>query len=265
VDERLLLYYFLSKFTTLQISEKRYGTRTMSVRDAKWKDFKSALEKFVQREGHADVPQKHCEDGYRLGQGVRHVRSRGQFVKYRADRRAYLEDLGFKWSVSNSTSSRRRGNNGEDDRWLRFKMAIQQFKQREKHCLVPMKHVETLVVEGETVQYKLGQQVSEVRNTHQHIKRHEERKKWLTDLGFVWVVRYADKGNRAEEFFKMRAEEDRKVVAALRKRRKKAEEDRKIAATLQKRRKTEKNEKVLTPPPAPHPSTATTTALHYSN
>ena len=164
------------------------------VREEKWQSFKSALEKFVKREGHANVPQKHCEGEYKLGQGVRNVRSRGHFVKNRPERRALLTDMGFEWPKRVLKVKK------EDERWKLFKQAITQFYEREKHCLVSVKHVETLTLkDGTTLQYKLGQQVCEVRNSHQHVKGDSERKKWLTDLGFLWIVR----GN-GHNFFEMK-------------------------------------------------------------
>ena len=165
-----------------------------NVREARWQSFKCALEKFVKREGHANVPQKHCEGEYKLGQGVRHVRSRGQFVKNRPERRALLSDMGFLWSKKGKKVRK------EDGRWALFKKAITQFCEREKHCLVNIKHVEKVTLnDGTTLNYNLGQQVSEVRNTHQHVKGDTERKKWLTELGFVWILR-----GSAHDFYEMK-------------------------------------------------------------
>ena len=138
----------------------------------------------MKREGHANVPQKHCEGEYKLGQGVRHVRSRGQFVKNRPERRALLSDMGFLWSKKGKKVRK------EDGRWALFKKAITQFCEREKHCLVTIKHVEKVTLnDGTTLNYNLGQQVSEVRLSHRYVKGDTERKKWLTELGFVWIVR----------------------------------------------------------------------------
>ena len=80
------------------------------------------------------------------------------------------------------------------------RMLITQFCEREKHCLVNIKHVEKVTLnDGTTLNYNLGQQVSEVRNTHQHVKGDTERKKWLTELGFVWILR-----GSAHDFYEMK-------------------------------------------------------------
>ena len=148
----------------------------------------------MKREGHANVPQKHCEGEYKLGQGVRHVRSRGQFVKNRPERRALLSDMGFEWSKNVSKVRK------EDGRWRLFKKAITQFYEREKHCLVTIKHVEKVTLnDGTTLNYNLGQQVSEVRLSHRYVKGDTERKKWLTELGFVWILR-----GSAHDFYEMK-------------------------------------------------------------
>ena len=175
-------------------------------REEKWLEFKEALLSFVGREGHSCVPQKHIEGTYRLGQSVRHIRSRGQYVKGHPERKVWLDDLGFDWKSTNTKSSTAAS-------WQRFKSALTKFSEREKHCLVPTKHVEKwkeMNKDGTVIEikYNLGEHVSAVRNSLQFVKENEERMKWLQDVGFIWIVdrHRVNKHKDTIEFFNMKAE-----------------------------------------------------------
>ena len=63
-----------------------------------WERFQVSLRKFKAREGHCRVPQRHVEDGHKLGTAVRFVRCKQQYVKGRPDRMAWLIEIGFDFS-----------------------------------------------------------------------------------------------------------------------------------------------------------------------
>jgi hypothetical protein len=68
------------------------------MRDAFWEEGFAHLQRFVEREGHARVPQTTREDGFRLGSWVdrqRQFRARGELDP---DRERRLETLpGWAW------------------------------------------------------------------------------------------------------------------------------------------------------------------------
>ena len=65
--------------------------------EAQWEEGFRSLVKFHQREGHCRVPQRHREEGYRLGQWV--SVQRGSKDTMLPERRQRLDALGFVWKV----------------------------------------------------------------------------------------------------------------------------------------------------------------------
>jgi hypothetical protein len=64
-----------------------------------WEEGFRSLAIFRQREGHCRVPQKHREQGFRLGQWVSNQRARADKETMPPDRRQRLDALGFVWKV----------------------------------------------------------------------------------------------------------------------------------------------------------------------
>ncbi|MFD7012368.1 Helicase associated domain protein [Rhodococcus jostii] len=98
------------------------------MREDTWADSYSALVSFVQREGHARVPQSHVESGINLGTWVA-VQRRNKDTLSPA-RREQLEELA-EWSWDPLA-----------DAWNRNFTALTAFIDREGHANVPNKHVE---------------------------------------------------------------------------------------------------------------------------
>jgi hypothetical protein len=73
--------------------------------DARWEEGFNALQRFVEREGHAGVPQprppnQFVEDGYNLGKWVGHQRAFHRRGELSSDRAARLEaQPGWVWSA----------------------------------------------------------------------------------------------------------------------------------------------------------------------
>ncbi len=64
-----------------------------------WEEGVRSLAIFRKREGHCRVPQKHREQGFRLGQWVSNKRARADIGTMSPDRRQQLDALGFIWKV----------------------------------------------------------------------------------------------------------------------------------------------------------------------
>ena len=89
----------------------------------------SALEKYVEREGHSRVPRSHMEDGFNLGHWVTTQRSTGQ-RRISPERISWLESLpGWVWNVPDSA-------------WEEGFSVLEKYVQREGHARVPQSHVE---------------------------------------------------------------------------------------------------------------------------
>src|SRR5262249_53721222 len=86
------------------------------------------LVRFVEREGHARVPQAHVEDGYRLGQWVSHQRRRR--ARLTADQARRLAALpGWEWQTASAA-------------WEKGYAQLVRFVEREGHARVPWNNVE---------------------------------------------------------------------------------------------------------------------------
>ena len=73
-----------------------------------WIKLLDALRRFYAREGHARVPAFHVEGTYRLGEVLRGVRTRNDFVADCPERRVVLEEMGVVWQVNYASNQPRR-------------------------------------------------------------------------------------------------------------------------------------------------------------
>ncbi|MCG3775603.1 MAG: hypothetical protein JW395_2445 [Nitrospira sp.] len=140
------------------------GRRLKANRDAlaaQWEEGVRFLELFRQREGHCRVPQKHREQGYRLGAWVHNQRKEKDTML--PERRARLDMLGFVWDPFTA-------------QWEEGFRSLEIFRQREGHCRVPQKHRE----QG----YRLGAWVHNQRVDKETML--PDRRQRLDALGFVW-------------------------------------------------------------------------------
>ncbi|MCP4607001.1 MAG: hypothetical protein GY847_41895 [Proteobacteria bacterium] len=111
------------------------------------KGFESLL-RYVEREGHARVPTKHVEDGFKLGVWVSVQRTRKRQKKMSRQRYFVLNGIeGWSW-------------NALKEKWPAALARLKKYADREGHSMVPMKHVE----DG----FKLGQWV--------HTQRRDKKK-----------------------------------------------------------------------------------------
>ena len=95
----------------------------------KWEENFVLVEQYAQREGHANVPEDHVEDGVKLGRWLewqRRTMRDGTLDESHADR---LEALGVSWDPF-------------FDQWEHHFDLLRQFKAREGHCNVAFDHQE---------------------------------------------------------------------------------------------------------------------------
>ena len=108
-------------------------------RNEAWDRAIELLRIFAEREGHAQVPARHEEGGFRLGAWVGNVRSRGRRGLLAPDRARQLEDIpGWSWHVRR-------------DRWEDGFRALITYSEREGHTAVPVGHKEGAIALGQWV------------------------------------------------------------------------------------------------------------------
>ena len=96
--------------------------------DYTWEQRIALLNKFVERKGHSRVPDKHVEDGIKLGSWVREQRTHRDNLS--EQRRARLQALpGWSWGLT-------------EDSWEEKYEAVKMFAARVGHARVPQNHRE---------------------------------------------------------------------------------------------------------------------------
>lgn len=133
--------------------------------ERKWKEHYQRLLAFVEREGHCRVPARYVEDGFGLGRWVRTQRTAKD--KLTADRYRALEAVeGWHWS-------------GQEAKWERAIVLLDQFISREGHARVPKHHIE----DG----FKLGTWVMHQRHHYRQGVLPKEREIYLNKIsGWAW-------------------------------------------------------------------------------
>jgi len=133
-----------------------------------WEEGFRSLIKFKEREGHCLVATVYYEDDYSLGKWVsmqRRNKLKGILSESRCER---LDSIGFIWDPIG-------------DQWEKAYRSLVQFKEREGHCVVKIKHIE-----GDC---KLGQWVSDQRKSKLKAILSESRCERLDSIGFIWSVK----------------------------------------------------------------------------
>jgi len=143
---------------------------TWDPHDAAWRAGLDHVKTFVEREGHARVPNKHVEEGFRLGHWVNNQRAHYKRDELSPDRREALEALDGWYSGAH------------DAAWRKGLDHVKRFVKREGHARVQRHHVEA--------GFKLGEWVGAQRKTYKRGVLVEERRQALEALdGWVWVRR----------------------------------------------------------------------------
>ncbi len=107
--------------------------------DLSWATAFEVLAKFVEREGHANVPQYHEEGGFRLGQWVANQRNQARRESLSEDRKRSLESLpGWTW-------------NKNDASFAATIEALRSFYERNGHYRIPHQHVENGINLGRAI------------------------------------------------------------------------------------------------------------------
>jgi hypothetical protein len=134
-----------------------------------WQEGLAHLRTYVEREGHARVPQSHsAEDGHRLGLWVASQRADLKVGRLSDDRVAALESLsGWAWDAFEAS-------------WQEGLAHLRAFVEREGHVRVPQKHV---AEDG----FRLGQWVMLRRREHDNGRLSDDRVAALESLpGWAW-------------------------------------------------------------------------------
>ena len=128
-----------------------------------WEQGHAALLKFLEREGHTRVPQKHNENGFKLGVWVNNQRNAKKALA--PDRIKRLDAIGFKLDPF-------------AEKWERNFSALEDFLKREGHTRVNKKHIEGNLPLGTWVQNQRN------RKSKGHLA--PDKVLQLESLGFSW-------------------------------------------------------------------------------
>jgi len=132
-----------------------------------WEKNYRFLVKFQQREGHANVPPDHIEDGTKLGIWLYNLRQKERKGKLDLSLKKRLEDKGVVWDVLS-------------DKWEKNYHLLIKFRQREGHSNVPNDHIESC--------RNLGKWLTYQRQKKKKGKLDGNLEKRLEDAGVVWDV-----------------------------------------------------------------------------
>jgi superfamily II DNA or RNA helicase len=134
---------------------------TWDANDESWKQYLGLFHKFIKREGHSNVPQRHLEDGLKLGLWVNNLRHGKNDIQ--PDRLKLLNSLNFPWDPHES-------------RWEMSYEALVKFRKREGHINLPKDHIESGInLSSWTVIQRA-----------QRVKMQPSRRRRLEDIGFSW-------------------------------------------------------------------------------
>jgi ribosomal protein L7Ae-like RNA K-turn-binding protein len=135
-----------------------------------WEEKYLLLKQFHEREGHCNVPEPHKEDGANLGMWVYSQRYRKRDQKLGNYRQKRLEEIGFEWAILKT--------------WDETYALLQQFKNHEGHCNVPVSHIEDEV--------NLGRWVNAQRQLKTKEKIDPDNEKRLEEIGFEWGLKWKE-------------------------------------------------------------------------
>jgi hypothetical protein len=146
---------------------RAFDVRLVEQTTASWQFYFGLLERFVEREGHALIPDNTREDGYLLGSWANRQRFRRAQGELDPDRERQLEVLpGWAWDTRQAW-------------WTEGLAYLQQFVERNGHAQVSQTHLE----EG----YPLGQWAAVQRRFHRLGPLSNERVQRLEAVrGWTW-------------------------------------------------------------------------------
>jgi len=134
-----------------------------------WDDMYAMLEEYHGRNGHCNVPDKHQQDGEKLGKWLTRQRQSKRSHKLDPKREERLAKLGVVWETRSAT------------RWEDMCGLLEQYNETNGHCKIPNK----LREDGQN----LGNWLTRQRQNKKNGKLDPDHEKRLTDLGVVWSFR----------------------------------------------------------------------------
>jgi len=137
----------------------------LAVRQTAWELMYDRLAQFQRREGHANVPNGHTENGAKLGNWLRHQRRTYKQGYMDNDRERRLEEIGVVLDPYRKA-------------WEENFGLLLQFQRREGHANVPNRHQEDGV--------KLGYWLINQRKAYENGKLDVDCRKRLEEAGAQW-------------------------------------------------------------------------------
>lgn len=113
-----------------QLFARAFDVRLVELTTASWEFWFGLLQRYVEREGHPEVPADHTEDGFRLGQWVNVQRVAHRAGTLSAERTSRLQGLhGWRWAP-------------HSEKWEAAFAALNGFAAREGNARMTESHIE---------------------------------------------------------------------------------------------------------------------------
>ncbi len=159
------------------------GPWVWNVREAAWESGFHALETFVARYGHSNVPQDFKLGDYALGSWVARQRRTHARSDLSRERQRRLEKLpGWVWNASQARNLSKR-----QEKWERNFALLKRFAEREGHARVPAGHLEEGVPLGRWVAYLRAANRGAIVGAKRPAK--DERRRLEALPGWSWAAR----------------------------------------------------------------------------
>jgi hypothetical protein len=161
--------------------------------ERRWESMQEALKTYLQEHGDLTVTRRFvvpsCSPwpekvwGMALGTKVDGIRSKGDFVDGKPERRQWLEDRGFRFETAVIDNTK------NDQRWEdEVVPALVAYKEINGDLEVPYRFEvpPTDLWPEHLWGMKLGGTVSDIRSSETYVRNDPERRQWLASIGFEW-------------------------------------------------------------------------------
>jgi hypothetical protein len=120
----------------------------LSSRKQQWNTMYTLLKEYKDREGDCNVPQRHKEDNENLGTWLSTQRQTKKKGKLHYEKEEKLNTIGIVWDPIKEKINmlKQKQQQQQEDEWNTMYKLLMQYKKREGHCNIPVRHYETKAI-----------------------------------------------------------------------------------------------------------------------